>query len=268
RWYSQYPKLDDIAAEDIAAVRRFREKFTRDAIPHKNFTTTFHRSGGAGGQNVNKVSTKVYMRFTLAEQSWIPAYVQQRMRDIDSSRINSRGEYLVVSEKTRTQRQNIEDCLDKLWQHIDRASTLPRGPSAETTQRVEKLRKAEKARNMETKKRHSQRKAGRRRGSGKMAGRRVVVTGLGMVSPVGVGVKHAWNNILAGRSGIQSLVAAMPDAGFDAQPSQVAGIVPRTGTYSDGQFDAQEWLAPGDTSRMAPFTQFATCAAQQALDDA
>ncbi|KAJ2134962.1 Mitochondrial beta-keto-acyl synthase, partial [Coemansia sp. RSA 637] len=48
----------------------------------------------------------------------------------------------------------------------------------------------------------------------------------------------------------------------------VAGIVPRTGTYSDGQFDAQEWLAPGDTSRMAPFTQFATCAAQQALDDA
>ncbi|KAJ2525589.1 Mitochondrial beta-keto-acyl synthase, partial [Coemansia sp. RSA 1935] len=51
-------------------------------------------------------------------------------------------------------------------------------------------------------------------------------------------------------------------------PSQVAGIVPRTGTYSDGQFDAQEWLAPGDTSRMAPFTQFATCAAQQALDDA
>ncbi|KAJ1790984.1 Mitochondrial beta-keto-acyl synthase [Coemansia sp. RSA 2167] len=101
-----------------------------------------------------------------------------------------------------------------------------------------------------------------------MAGRRVVVTGLGMVSPVGVGVKHAWNNILAGRSGIQSLVAAMPDTGFDAQPSQVAGIVPRTGTYSDGQFDAQEWLAPGDTSRMAPFTQFATCAAQQALDDA
>ncbi|KAJ2662861.1 Mitochondrial beta-keto-acyl synthase [Coemansia sp. RSA 1199] len=101
-----------------------------------------------------------------------------------------------------------------------------------------------------------------------MAGRRVVVTGLGMVSPVGVGVKHAWNNILAGRSGIQSLVAAMPDAGFDAQPSQVAGIVPRTGKYSDGQFDAQEWLAPGDTNRMAPFTQFATCAAQQALDDA
>ncbi|KAJ2822032.1 Mitochondrial beta-keto-acyl synthase [Coemansia erecta] len=101
-----------------------------------------------------------------------------------------------------------------------------------------------------------------------MAARRVVVTGLGIVSPVGVGVTHAWNSILAGRSGIGSLVQAMPDAGFDAMPSQVAGIVPRAGAYVDGQFDAQEWLGRGDTKRMAMFSQFAACAAQQALDDA
>ncbi|KAJ1844404.1 Mitochondrial beta-keto-acyl synthase [Coemansia sp. RSA 2708] len=101
-----------------------------------------------------------------------------------------------------------------------------------------------------------------------MTARRVVVTGLGIVSPVGVGVKHAWRSILAGRSGVGSLVTAMPNAGFDKMPSQVAGMVPRAGAYADGQFDAQEWLEPGDTKRLAVFSQYALCAAQQALDDA
>ncbi|KAJ1939954.1 Mitochondrial beta-keto-acyl synthase, partial [Kickxella alabastrina] len=100
------------------------------------------------------------------------------------------------------------------------------------------------------------------------ATRRVVVTGLGIVSPVGVGVKHAWRNILEGRSGIRSLVAEYRDAGYERLPSQVAGIVPRSTDQQPGTFDAKEWLAAGDTNRMAGFTQYAMCAAQQALADA
>ncbi|KAJ2848320.1 hypothetical protein IWW36_003372 [Coemansia brasiliensis] len=166
RGYARYPTIDDIPAEDVEAVQRFRTKFTRTTIPYKQFTVTFQRSSGAGGQNVNKVNTKVHMRFKLDDQSWIPRYIRQRMRELESARINSHGEYLLTSEKTRSQRHNIDDCLDKLWQHIERASALPKAPSAEMAQRVQKLQQAEKAHMAEIKKRRSQRKASRRKGFG------------------------------------------------------------------------------------------------------
>ncbi|KAJ2722394.1 Mitochondrial beta-keto-acyl synthase [Coemansia sp. Benny D115] len=105
--------------------------------------------------------------------------------------------------------------------------------------------------------------------------RRVVVTGLGIVSPVGVGIKHAWESILQSRSGIRSLPTHLPNQGFESLPSQVAGIVPRAPAsqqentpLDDGAFDPKRWLSPGDTGRMAGFTQYAMSAAHQALTDA
>ncbi|KAJ1675058.1 Mitochondrial beta-keto-acyl synthase [Spiromyces aspiralis] len=96
--------------------------------------------------------------------------------------------------------------------------------------------------------------------------RRVVVTGLGVVSPLGVGVALAWARLTRGESGIRSLKDMLPGQ-FDDMPSNIAGIVPR-GSAAEGGFDPAEWIDKGSLGRMATFTQYAICAAKQALDDA
>ncbi|ORZ02301.1 thiolase-like protein [Syncephalastrum racemosum] len=94
--------------------------------------------------------------------------------------------------------------------------------------------------------------------------RRVVVTGLGLVTPVGVGVQNAWTNLLKGQCGI---VSVRDREGFDALPVNIAAVVPE-GLKEDGKFTAKEWLDRGDERVMGTFTQYAIAAARQALADA
>ena len=93
--------------------------------------------------------------------------------------------------------------------------------------------------------------------------RRVVVTGLGMVSPLGCGVEPAWKRILNGESGARKI------ATFDVAdlPCKIACQVPR-GDGSDGTFNADEWMEPKDQRKVDDFIIFAMAAARQALDDA
>lgn len=73
--------------------------------------------------------------------------------------------------------------------------------------------------------------------------RRVVVTGLGLVTPVGVGVKYAWKNILEGYCGITSL---RQREGFEQSPIKIAALVPE-GSKDQGGFTPKEWLDRGVT---------------------
>ena len=93
--------------------------------------------------------------------------------------------------------------------------------------------------------------------------RRVVVTGLGMVSPLGCGVEPAWKRILNSESGARKI------ATFDVAdlPCKIACQVPR-GDGSDGTFNADEWMEPKDQRKVDDFIIFAVAAARQALDDA
>jgi len=93
--------------------------------------------------------------------------------------------------------------------------------------------------------------------------RRVVVTGMGLVTPLGIGLERVWGRLLAGESGIGAIQS------FDVSdlPSRIAGQVPR-GDKSSGLFNADDWVPPKDQRRMDQFIVFAMGAAAQAVDDA
>ena len=93
--------------------------------------------------------------------------------------------------------------------------------------------------------------------------RRVVVTGLGMVTPLGCGVEPSWTRILDGQSGARKIET------FDVSDltSRIACIIPR-GDGSDGTFNPDQWMEPKDQRKVDDFIIFAMCAARQALDDA
>src|ERR1700691_353446 len=93
--------------------------------------------------------------------------------------------------------------------------------------------------------------------------RRVVVTGLGMVSPLGCGIEPTWKRILGGESGARKIDT------FDVSDltSQIACVVPR-GDGTDGTFNPDQWMEPKDQRKVDDFIIFAMCAARQALDDA
>jgi 3-oxoacyl-[acyl-carrier-protein] synthase II len=95
--------------------------------------------------------------------------------------------------------------------------------------------------------------------------RRVVITGLGAVTPLGAGVKHTWKRLLESGSGIVSTSTRGRE--FEALPSTVAALVP-SGSRSDGRWQAKDWLPASKERQMALFAQYAIASADEALQDA
>jgi 3-oxoacyl-[acyl-carrier-protein] synthase II len=93
--------------------------------------------------------------------------------------------------------------------------------------------------------------------------RRVVVTGMGLVSPLGCGVELAWSRLLAGRSGLRALPAWAA-----ALPARVAGIVPTKADDAEGGFDPDLGAPPKDQRKMDRFILFALVAAAEAIAQA
>ncbi len=93
--------------------------------------------------------------------------------------------------------------------------------------------------------------------------RRVVVTGLGLLTPLGCGVEHVWRRLLAGDSGINRITS------FDVADitAKIGGQIP-LGDGRDGSFNADDWMSPKERRRVDDFILYAMSTAKQALDDA
>jgi 3-oxoacyl-[acyl-carrier-protein] synthase II len=93
--------------------------------------------------------------------------------------------------------------------------------------------------------------------------RRVVVTGLGMVTPLGCGVEVTWQRLIAGQSGARKIEK------FEVSdlPVKIACQIPR-GDGTDGTYDPDQWMQPKEQRKVDEFITYALCAARQALDHA
>src|SRR5215472_10503959 len=98
----------------------------RIRIPEEEFSWSFVRSGGPGGQNVNKVASKAVLRWNLAASPSIPEPVKNRLRTLQRRRVTREGELVLSSQRYRDQGRNVEDCLDKLREMVLAATHVPK----------------------------------------------------------------------------------------------------------------------------------------------
>jgi ribosome-associated protein len=121
----------------------------RIAIDEREIDESFVRASGPGGQNVNKLSTAVQLRFDVRHSPSLPHDVRERLERIAGSRLTNDGVVVIIAQRHRTQVRNRDDALNRLIEMIRQAAFVPvkRRPTRPT--------KASRERRIEGKKRRS-----------------------------------------------------------------------------------------------------------------
>ena len=119
----------------------------RIAIEDREVDESFVRASGPGGQNVNKLSTAVQLRFDVRGSPSLPGDVKARLERLAGTRLTRDGVLVIIAQRHRTQARNRQDGLDRLVDLIRRAAVAP------TPRRPTKPTKASRERRIESKKR-------------------------------------------------------------------------------------------------------------------
>jgi ribosome-associated protein len=96
------------------------------AIDEREIEEQFVRSSGPGGQNVNKLSTAVQLRFDVRHSPSLPHDVRLRLERLAGSRLTKDGVLVLIAQRHRTQERNRQDALDRLIELIQRAAVAPK----------------------------------------------------------------------------------------------------------------------------------------------
>ena len=121
----------------------------RIVLDERELEETFVRASGPGGQNVNKLSTAVQLRFDVRRSPSLPDDVRVRLERLAGSRLTGEGVLIIVAQRHRTQERNREDARERLVDLIRRAAVTP------TPRRPTKPTLASKRRRLDSKARRS-----------------------------------------------------------------------------------------------------------------
>lgn len=127
------------------------------AIDESELQFEFSRSSGPGGQNVNKVETKVRLRFDLLASGSLGEDQKQRLLDRLGRRLTREGQLQIVCQRHRSREANRQECIARFVAVL--AEALEETPERRPT----RVSRAQKARRLENKRRRSEKKAARRR---------------------------------------------------------------------------------------------------------